>query len=301
MAGKVTWLDLQLDKEGKSKGMAICEYSHPIEAVQAISMLNNQRLYDRVLTVKMDSYEKEAGRRDGELPVGLRSIGMGLGANGAPLADVASVINSMQQTPQSIANIVNQQPFIAGAFGTALGNAALTNTSSPMNPFASLGVNSSMLNNPFGVNLQAIQQPQNQSQQPSYTSGNSDRSSNFGAQNQGPFSQTSNNSYFNTSSTNQGPTPLLNTPSAYYNKNSSGQPKMEFNNSSPYGSGPSGLGANNSNAGGISHQQQSSLSAGYGSNSAGVNGSGYNQSAKYEASYETPSRVFLIKNVCFLT
>ncbi|KAH7721986.1 Protein C25A1.4 [Aphelenchoides avenae] len=95
LAGKITWFDLQLDDEGKSKGMAVVQYSHPIEAVQAISMLNNQRLFDRVLAVRMDRFEKEAERREGELPTGLRGIGMGLGANGAPLADVASVISSL--------------------------------------------------------------------------------------------------------------------------------------------------------------------------------------------------------------
>ncbi|KAK0425489.1 hypothetical protein QR680_009233 [Steinernema hermaphroditum] len=95
LAGKVTWLDLQMDKDGKSKGLAVVQYSHPIEAVQAISMLNGQRLYDRPMTVKMDRFEKEPELREGELPVGLRALGMGLGANGAPLADVASVVSSV--------------------------------------------------------------------------------------------------------------------------------------------------------------------------------------------------------------
>lgn len=61
--------DLQLDKEGKTKGMAVCEYSHPIEAVQAVSMLNNQRLFDRTIAVRMDRYPKEVERREGGLPV----------------------------------------------------------------------------------------------------------------------------------------------------------------------------------------------------------------------------------------
>ncbi|KAI1715913.1 RNA recognition motif domain-containing protein [Ditylenchus destructor] len=97
LAGKVTWLDLQLDKDGKSKGMAVVQYSHPIEAVQAVSMLHDQRLFDRALSVKMDRFDKDpaSDRREGELPVGLRAVGMGLGANGAPLADVASVISSL--------------------------------------------------------------------------------------------------------------------------------------------------------------------------------------------------------------
>lgn len=81
LAGKVTWLDLQLDKEGKSKGMAVVQYSHPIEAVQAVSMLHDQRLFDRALSVKMDRFDKDpaSDRREGELPVGLRAVGMGLG------------------------------------------------------------------------------------------------------------------------------------------------------------------------------------------------------------------------------
>jgi RNA recognition motif-containing protein len=79
MAGRITWFDLQLDKEGKSRGMAVIEYSHPIEAVQAISMLHNQRLIDRTLTVKMDRFEKEADRRRDGVPIGLKHVGMGLG------------------------------------------------------------------------------------------------------------------------------------------------------------------------------------------------------------------------------
>lgn len=71
LAGKVTWFDLQMDKEGKSKGMAVCEYSHPIEAVQAVSMLNNQRLLDRTIAIRMDRYPKDTdrNREPGGLPV----------------------------------------------------------------------------------------------------------------------------------------------------------------------------------------------------------------------------------------
>lgn len=262
MAGKVTWLDLQLDKEGKSKGMAVCEYSHPIEAVQAISMLNNQRLYDRVLTVKMDSFEKEPGRREGELPVGLRSIGMGLGANGNPLADVASVISSMQQTPQSL--LSQSQPFIGGSFSTA------TNSSSVITPF-----NNGIINNPFGVNLQAIQQSALQQQTQSQQS----------YERSGVYNQSS-NTFLN--SATQGPTPLLSTPSSYF-KNSS------VNSNSNYANGV------NNSSGGISHQQQASITAGYGGATSGpYNSLGQQtkyETSKYEASYESPSRVFLIKNV----
>lgn len=51
-------------------------------------MLHNQVLYDRRINVRMD---KSNERPDGslKLPDGLKGVGMGLGANGAPLTDVA--------------------------------------------------------------------------------------------------------------------------------------------------------------------------------------------------------------------
>lgn len=102
LAGKVTMVDLHLDKEGRSKGMAVVQFTHPIEAVQAISMLNNQRIFERQINVKMDKFELLDDRKEGELPVGLRGVGMGLGANGAPLGDVTSVISSLNASgPQS--------------------------------------------------------------------------------------------------------------------------------------------------------------------------------------------------------
>lgn len=98
LAGKVTWVDLQLDKEGRSKGMAVVQFTHPIEAVQAISMLNNQRVFDRQINVKMDKFDPIDDRKEGELPMGLRGVGMGLGANGAPLGDVSSIISSLSSS-----------------------------------------------------------------------------------------------------------------------------------------------------------------------------------------------------------
>ncbi|KJH44935.1 hypothetical protein DICVIV_09011 [Dictyocaulus viviparus] len=92
LAGNIVWMDLHMDKEGKSKGVCILQFSHPIEAVQAISMFHGQKLYDRVLVVKMDRYEKNEPAREGALPRGLEGIGAGLGANGAPLTDIASVV-----------------------------------------------------------------------------------------------------------------------------------------------------------------------------------------------------------------
>uniref|UniRef100_A0A914XND7 RRM domain-containing protein n=1 Tax=Plectus sambesii TaxID=2011161 RepID=A0A914XND7_9BILA len=115
LAGKVNCVDLQLDKEGKSKGLGVIEYSHPIEAVQAISMLNNQRLYDRTITVKMDKYEKPIEKMPGELPRGLQGVGMGLGANGAPLTDIASVLSSVN--PAAGPGPVPSGPMLTGPTG----------------------------------------------------------------------------------------------------------------------------------------------------------------------------------------
>ena len=50
------------------------------------------------LTVEnlQDKYEKPTdGRRPGELPMGLRAVGMGLGNNGQPLTNVDQLINSI--------------------------------------------------------------------------------------------------------------------------------------------------------------------------------------------------------------
>ncbi|GMT29294.1 hypothetical protein PFISCL1PPCAC_20591, partial [Pristionchus fissidentatus] len=121
MAGKVTFVDLQIDKEGKSKGQAIVEFSHPLEAVQAISMFHNQKYYDRTLAVKMDRFEKRNQLGKGEMPRGLVSIGMGLGAGGAPLTDIASVISTMPppapMAPQQMPQMTQMAPQMGGGMG----------------------------------------------------------------------------------------------------------------------------------------------------------------------------------------
>lgn len=119
LAGNIVWMDLHMDKEGKSRGVCILQFSHPIEAVQAISMFHGQKLYDRVLVVKMDRYEKNEPARDGALPRGLEAIGAGLGANGAPLTDIASVVASMRGdglTPAAVSS-VPAQPSQFPSFG----------------------------------------------------------------------------------------------------------------------------------------------------------------------------------------
>ncbi|XP_049872202.1 heterogeneous nuclear ribonucleoprotein M [Pectinophora gossypiella] len=86
MAGKVRNIDLAVDKDGNSRGFAVIEYDHPVEAVQAISMFDKQTLYERRMTVRMDRGTDKAELR---MPDGLKGIGLGLGPNGEPLRDVA--------------------------------------------------------------------------------------------------------------------------------------------------------------------------------------------------------------------
>jgi hypothetical protein len=53
-------------------------------------MFNNQMLYDRRMTVRMDrdAERLESQSSRSHLPEGLRSIGMGLGTRGDPLRDL---------------------------------------------------------------------------------------------------------------------------------------------------------------------------------------------------------------------
>jgi RNA recognition motif-containing protein len=93
LAGKVISVDLSLDKDGNSRGFAVVEYDHPVEAVQSISMFDRQTLFDRRMTVRLDRIpDKSEGLK---LPEGLKAIGIGLGPNGEPLRDVARLIVSL--------------------------------------------------------------------------------------------------------------------------------------------------------------------------------------------------------------
>ena len=63
LAGRIRDVHLKRTKEGQSRGMAVIEFEHPLEAVQAVSMLDNQQLYDRIMNVKIDL--KDEGKDDG--------------------------------------------------------------------------------------------------------------------------------------------------------------------------------------------------------------------------------------------
>lgn len=97
LAGKVVSSDVSIDKEGVSRGFAVVEYDHPVEAVQAISMFDRQTLYDRRMTVRLDrAPEMTEGVK---LPEGLKGIGIGLGPNGEPLKNVKFNLPNVQNNP----------------------------------------------------------------------------------------------------------------------------------------------------------------------------------------------------------
>lgn len=135
LAGKVQRVDLSIGKDGRSRGFAIVEYDHPVESVQAISMLNNQQLFDRVMTVRMDRANEIL-----KLPEGLKGTGMGLGQNGEPLKDVArnlpsnNTSNANTATATGGAGILGAVPTPAlqmgisnalGGFNNVVGSSAL--------------------------------------------------------------------------------------------------------------------------------------------------------------------------------
>lgn len=129
MAGKVQNVDLSVDKDGNSRGFAVVEYDHPVEAVQAISMFDRQMLFDRRMTVRLDRVP-EKGELN-RLPEGLKGIGIGLGPNGEPLKDVARNLPTLQQNNQVQNNpIQNTAPTpVQPPLGANLLSAAGTNLS----------------------------------------------------------------------------------------------------------------------------------------------------------------------------
>uniref|UniRef100_A0A182QN76 RRM domain-containing protein n=1 Tax=Anopheles farauti TaxID=69004 RepID=A0A182QN76_9DIPT len=110
LAGKIQSLDLSVDKDGNSRGFAVIEYDHPVEAVQAISMFDRQMLFERRMTVRLDRLTEKSEMS--RLPEGLKGIGIGLGPNGEPLKDVARNLPSLQQqnTALQSATLANSAP-----------------------------------------------------------------------------------------------------------------------------------------------------------------------------------------------
>ena len=147
LAGKVLHVELGKDKDGKSRGFGVVEYDHPVESVQAISMLHNQQLYDRRMTVRLDRanepdmppklpegtflfpkiyfillYKHIKMKIDINSKIGLKGIGMGLGAGGNRLMDVARNIPNVQANNPPVVNPISAPVLAAGAFGAGLNN-----------------------------------------------------------------------------------------------------------------------------------------------------------------------------------
>lgn len=96
IAGNVINVEIKLDKENKFRGMALVRYDHPMEALQAISLLNGQSYFDRTLIVRVDKVASSKSQLiPHKLPLGLQSIGIGFGTNGQPLYDVGQLSNGL--------------------------------------------------------------------------------------------------------------------------------------------------------------------------------------------------------------
>ncbi|XP_060524078.1 myelin expression factor 2 [Cylas formicarius] len=152
LAGRVIRVDLPVDKDGRSRGFAVIEYDHPVEAVQSISMLHNQILFDRVMTVRLDRANENV-----KLPDGLKGLGMGLGQNGEPLRNVAyNLPNSSNNTQPSVGNgilgaVPNNALQVASALSGLSNVSALGNLNPSVLGAASLGnLTSSFLQNGLG-------------------------------------------------------------------------------------------------------------------------------------------------------
>lgn len=202
LAGKVQNVELSLDKDGNSRGFAVVEYDHPVEAVQAISMLDRQMLFDRRMTVRLDRIPDHGEGM--KLPEGLGGIGVGLGPNGEPLKDVAhnlpnqnqnqsssnSSFQPQQQQQQNSMPVVNpvvpsvvpnNANLLAGsAAGIDLSNLnALRNVVGGLKNLAGVGISNPLLNNSLsnlGVSLGGGMGAQSND----YSTGNNSYSSGFG-------------------------------------------------------------------------------------------------------------------------
>lgn len=132
LAGRIVSVDLSSDKDGNSRGFAVVEYDHPVEAVQAISMFDRQTLFDRRMTVRLDRIPDKGESL--KLPDGLKGVGIGLGPNGEPLKNVAYNLRNMNNNQAAPATPINnggvnsvgvQNPSAAAAAAAASAAASL--------------------------------------------------------------------------------------------------------------------------------------------------------------------------------
>lgn len=155
LAGRVVCVELSRDKEGKSRGHAIIEYDHPVEAVQAISMFNNQSLYDRYMSVRLDKVPgpsaEELAQLPSRLPDGLSSVGMGLGSGGNPLTEVAKNVSQHSGNVMTGANLTSANAPANSSLDQGTAAAGLGLILRQLGVGGNAGVNSNNSNNLGGV------------------------------------------------------------------------------------------------------------------------------------------------------
>lgn len=137
LAGKVQSVSLFKDRDGKSRGISVVEYSTPLEALNAVLMFHNQVLLSRQMTVRFDTKppkEEDAGQNANKLPSGLKSIGLGLGLNFGKTSDVSSTANPLASSLDALNMLTaagigasNSNP--VANLSTLAGLAGLTGTS----------------------------------------------------------------------------------------------------------------------------------------------------------------------------
>lgn len=130
LAGHVTNVSLFRDRDNRSRGLAVVEYENSFEALNAVSMFNNQVLMDRKMTVRFDTKPSEdlkssSHSSSSKLPSGLKSIGSALlVGNAAPTATANPLTLSALTALTGLGNINSASASsltAADSFNTGLG------------------------------------------------------------------------------------------------------------------------------------------------------------------------------------
>lgn len=156
IAGKLTKVDLKVDKEGKNKGHATAEYEHPLEAVQAISMFNGQRLFARIMNVRMDRFADDNEALPSKLPSGLYGIGKGLGAGGLPMQFNKNSTGIATNGSAGIALGNMGAGGMPGSMGVGSSNVGMMPNSGMGLACGSMGMNSAMASDRTMMNAQSM-------------------------------------------------------------------------------------------------------------------------------------------------
>ena len=163
LAGKVLRVRLYTDSSNNSKGHGTVEFEHPVEAVQAISMFHNQKLYGRPMSIRMDKYETEETPEvlPSKLPSGLEGVGKGLGIGGQPL----NISKSLLTQPVSQVAPVQppQQPLpppntalnafgnLAGSLNPQVSTLAQTGLTSQLPPTSAVSASPALGSSSIGI------------------------------------------------------------------------------------------------------------------------------------------------------